>query len=306
MEKKDVRMGRPKTAMEPAVYVGVTKTCPFCSSVDVEFKFLNNNKEEQPRYRCVQCKKLFTYNPGSRRRRHPKGYLKIASSDLASQKLPDNATVSCLNPSCGKVGNSRFLFFNNGKVTQPRYKCGDCGTTFTHGGRLSVKRKRRDLPDVSVHSTAGELVRLKRQSEESMQSVGENSEHVNVRSSDDTCGIEAIAQPKILRNTKKIRSLKKYIGISDGNEDDTTEISTTLNLCNWCESTNRILKVPSCALLDYRNAKIVVGFQCTCICIPTDSCCGIPFARMVSNCDTGVLHSSSHERFQKNLQDYMM
>lgn len=242
MEKKDGKMGRPKTAMEPAVYVGVTKTCPFCSSVEVEYKFLNNNKIEQPRYRCVECKKLFTYNPGSRRKRHPQGYLKIASNDVASQGLPDNATVMCLNPSCGKVGTSRFLFYNNGKVTQPRYKCSDCDTTFTHGGRLSSKRIRQDLPmaDVRVCSTAGELVRIKRKFEETVQDVGENSERLNVRRSDDACVIEATAQPKILRNTKKIHLLNNRLSGDD--EDGPTQFAKTLKLCSWCELPNTTLR----------------------------------------------------------------
>lgn len=249
MEKKDGKMGRPKTAMEPAVYVGVTKTCPFCSSIDVEYKFLNNNKIEQPRYRCAVCKKLFTYNPSSRRKRHPQGYLKIASNDVAAQGLPDNATVMCLNPSCGRVGTSRFLFYNNGKVSQPRYKCGACDTTFTHGGRLSLKRIRQDLPpmeaDVRVCSTAEELVRLKRKFGESVQDVGgENNERLNVRRADDsTCGIEATAQqPKILRNTKKIHLLNNNRFSGDDEDDKPTRFTKTLELCSWCESPNTTLR----------------------------------------------------------------
>lgn len=259
MEKKDGKMGRkktakgmgrPRSAKEPDVYKAVTKTCPFCSSVDVEFKFLNNNKFEQPRYKCLVCKKLFTYNPSSRRKRHPQGYLKIASNDVAAQSLPDNATVMCLNPSCGKLGTSRFLFYNNGKVEQPRYKCGACDTTFTHGGRLSLKRIRQDLPmadDVRVCSTAaGELVRLKRKFEESVQDVGENSERLNVRRADDTCGIEATTaeQPKNLRNTKKIHLLNNGLSTGD-DEDKTTRFNKTLELCSWCESL-QTLRLRSC------------------------------------------------------------
>ena len=78
MEKKATKMGRPKTVMEPAMYVDVTKTCPFCSSIEVEFKFLNNKSTEQPRYKCLGCTKFFTHNPNSGRKKHPEGYSKIA------------------------------------------------------------------------------------------------------------------------------------------------------------------------------------------------------------------------------------
>ena len=57
------------------------------------------------------------------------------------QDLHDNAIVICPHPECGKVGASKFLYYNNGKVTQPRYKCGACKTSFTQGGRLRLQRK---------------------------------------------------------------------------------------------------------------------------------------------------------------------
>ena len=121
------------------MYVGVTKTCPFCNSTDAEYKFLNNKNIEQPRYKCLGCHKYFTHNPASRRRKHPQGYAKIAVA--FSELLPNSATVSCPSPRCGKFGTFKFLYFNNGNVGQPRYKCGACNTPFTNGGRLSSKRK---------------------------------------------------------------------------------------------------------------------------------------------------------------------
>ena len=55
--------------------------------------------------------------------------------------LPNSATVSCPSPRCGKVGTSKFMYFNNGNAGQPRYKCGARNTSFTNGGGLSPKRK---------------------------------------------------------------------------------------------------------------------------------------------------------------------
>ena len=56
--------------MEPLMYAGVMKTCPFCSHADAEYKFLNKNIQ-QPKYKCLGCNKYFTHNPASQRRQHP-------------------------------------------------------------------------------------------------------------------------------------------------------------------------------------------------------------------------------------------
>jgi hypothetical protein len=78
------------------------------------------------------------------RKKHPQGYSLLARKNVGATIFPNNATVACLNPRCGKVGASKFLFFNNSKVTQPHYKCGSCNTTFTYGGQLSLKRNFED------------------------------------------------------------------------------------------------------------------------------------------------------------------
>ena len=179
MEKKPTKMGAPKTAMEPPMYVGVTKTCPFCSSSDAEFKFLHNKNIEQPRYKCLGCNKLFTHNPNSCRKKHPDGYSKTATKRSGScdnndnatvSELPENiATISCLNPRCGKVGTSKFLF-NNGKLTQPRYKCGSCTLSFIHGGRLSSMR------NLDQGNTKMQVQLLSRRRGEEVDSSDEDSE----------------------------------------------------------------------------------------------------------------------------------
>ena len=153
--KKDLaaKTGRPKRAMKLAMYVGVTKSCPFCSSTNAEFKFLNNKSMKQPRYKCLGCNKLFTHNPSSRRKKHPRGYVKIAVA--FTELLPNVAEVPCPNPSCGNIGTSKFMYFNNGNVGQPRYKCGACNTSFTNGGRRSPNMNRSaqavDIPGKPTH-----------------------------------------------------------------------------------------------------------------------------------------------------------
>lgn len=153
-------MGRSCQAVEPPIYVDVIKTCPFCESTNAMFKFLNNKSIEQPRYKCLECTKFFTHNPNSRRRKHPQGYLKAAQknrpvSQVHVQDLHDNASVVCPHPECGKVGASKFLYYNNDKVTQPRYKCGTCKRSFTQGGRLRLKRKSEVDTGLDVGESCG-------------------------------------------------------------------------------------------------------------------------------------------------------
>ena len=96
---------RKRVATEPALYVDVIKTCTACSSHEVQFKHLNNNKLTQPWYKCLACKKLFVHNPTSKRRKHPEGYKKSRESQALQ-----NAVKVCPNPKCGKVGFTKFLY----------------------------------------------------------------------------------------------------------------------------------------------------------------------------------------------------
>jgi transposase-like protein len=123
---------RKRVAIEPALYVDVTMTCTACSSHDVQFKHLNNNKLTQPRYKCLACKKLFVHNPTSKRRKHLEGYKKSLESEALQ-----NAVKVCPNPKCGKVGFAKFLYYNNKNLSQPRYKCRACGVSFQYGGQFA-------------------------------------------------------------------------------------------------------------------------------------------------------------------------
>ena len=88
-------MGQPKTVADPATYVGVTKTCTFCGSANVRFKFLKNKNIKQLRYKCSKCNKLFTDNSTSRRKKHPQGYSLIARNNVEATILPNSAIVAC-------------------------------------------------------------------------------------------------------------------------------------------------------------------------------------------------------------------
>ena len=139
------------------MYMGVTKTCPFCSSTNAEYKFLNNKSIHQPRYKCLGCRKYFTHNPASRRKKHPRGYAKIAVA--FAELLPNIADVSCPNPSCEKIGASKFLYFNNKNVGQPRYKCGACKTSFTNRRRRSLDKNRSaQAVDISEEPTEQQML----------------------------------------------------------------------------------------------------------------------------------------------------
>ena len=72
-----------------------------------------------------------------------------------TELLPNVAEVPCPNPSCGNIRTSKFMYFNNGNVGQPRYKCGACNTSFTNGGRRSPNMNRSaqavDIPGKPTH-----------------------------------------------------------------------------------------------------------------------------------------------------------
>jgi hypothetical protein len=73
----NLKKTRKRVAIEPALYVDVIKTCTACSSHDVQFKHLNNNKLTQPQYKCLACKKLFVHNPHFEKAKASRGLQEI-------------------------------------------------------------------------------------------------------------------------------------------------------------------------------------------------------------------------------------
>ena len=103
--------------------------CPHCKCDKfVKFKYFNNNKINQPRYECVECKKLFQAN--NQRKQHLEGYSKphkIEPSHFAEQPK--------VCPHCGNDKTIKFIGFNNNKNDQPRYRCnGGCKKPFSPFG----------------------------------------------------------------------------------------------------------------------------------------------------------------------------
>lgn len=59
------RKGRPRNIFEREDLCGVEKKCSCCGSIRNEFQYYNNAKiagDTQPRYKCSDCGKKFTYN----------------------------------------------------------------------------------------------------------------------------------------------------------------------------------------------------------------------------------------------------
>ena len=56
------KLGTSTRPQEPAHLVGKEKPCQHCQSVATTFKYFSNKNPNQPRYRCSNCKKDFTYD----------------------------------------------------------------------------------------------------------------------------------------------------------------------------------------------------------------------------------------------------
>lgn len=56
------KLGTVTRPQEPAHLVGKEKPCQHCQSVATSFKYFSNKNLNQPRYRCSNCKKDFTYD----------------------------------------------------------------------------------------------------------------------------------------------------------------------------------------------------------------------------------------------------
>ncbi|KAG0586169.1 hypothetical protein KC19_2G069600 [Ceratodon purpureus] len=100
--------------------------CLHCRSNNVKFKYYNNGKEDQHRFKCLNCNVWFTWEDHNRPK--PKHYKKVRNQDpveFQGQRTQCNK--------CFVVNNARFKFYNNKKKygeTQPRFKCLSCCKSF--------------------------------------------------------------------------------------------------------------------------------------------------------------------------------
>ncbi|KAG0576476.1 hypothetical protein KC19_5G083000 [Ceratodon purpureus] len=111
-------------AKEPKEYATIIKYCPGngttnCGSSNVRFKYLNNGQPDQPRYQCLDCKRMFTL--GDHGRKKPGHYKKKRNEDPDEFK---GLSIKCTL--CGALNQCRFKYYNNNNPTQPRFKCLKC------------------------------------------------------------------------------------------------------------------------------------------------------------------------------------
>lgn len=156
---------RKRKAKEPPQFAGMEKLCRKCGSKNTAFKYLNNGQLDQPRYKCLDCKGMFQLH-NKRVRPSSSGDVNTAAllSDLSKETTSvESASVPLESsllicgprvakqterkrkamepehlvgvvkpcPSCKKT-KTRFKYFNNKNMKQPRYECLDCHQYFTY------------------------------------------------------------------------------------------------------------------------------------------------------------------------------
>ena len=144
-------------AKEPQEFASVQKCCTRCGSSNTKFKYLNNGKITQPRYRCQDCKSYFQVI--NHNRKTPTKYLKPKHKD--PHELQGLLKV-CSSPSCGAQNNATFKYYNNKSkcgLTQPRFKCLSCGKDFQmsfEGGQLLPSKHKKAPPSPQASTSTYE------------------------------------------------------------------------------------------------------------------------------------------------------
>ena len=144
-------------AKEPQEFASVQKHCTRCGSSNTKFKYLNNGKITQPRYRCQDCKNYFQVI--NHNRKTPMKYLKPKHKD--PHELQGLFKV-CSSPSCGARNNATFKYYNNKAkcgLTQPRFKCLSCSKEFQmsfEGGQLLPSNHKKKSPNPQASTSTCE------------------------------------------------------------------------------------------------------------------------------------------------------
>ncbi|KAG0587026.1 hypothetical protein KC19_2G135000 [Ceratodon purpureus] len=125
--------------------------CVHCGSSNLKFKFLNNKKPDQHRYKCLNCEAIFTWE--DHKRPKPKHYKKVRNEDpveIQGQRTQCNK--------CFAVNNARFKFYNNKKKygeTQPRFRCLSCKNYFQmhlkDGVLVAIKTRSKKSPTLNAN-----------------------------------------------------------------------------------------------------------------------------------------------------------
>jgi transposase-like protein len=133
------------------------KRCYHCKAKSPanSFKYYNNKKLEQPRYKCSNCKRFFTL--GLHGRPQGRTYTKKRNQDP-----PEVLDLPRDCPHCGVANNAAFKYWNNKSMWHPRFKCLSCGKQFQM--RLLVDGDARRLVHTSFNrrlpTSAGKEVGL--------------------------------------------------------------------------------------------------------------------------------------------------
>lgn len=166
---------RKRKAKEPPELANVEKICRKCGSKNTAFKYLNNGQQDQPRYKCLDCKGMFQLHNKRVRPSSSGDFNNNATllSDLSkettsveSASAPHETLLMITGPrsakqterkrkaiepehlvgipkpcpSCKKL-KTRFKYFNNKNVNQPRYECLDCHCYFTYKSEFDQVRR---------------------------------------------------------------------------------------------------------------------------------------------------------------------
>lgn len=165
---------RKRKAKEPPQFANMEKLCRKCGSKNTAFKYLNNGQQDQPRYKCLDCKGMFQLH-NKRVRPSSSGDVNNATllSDLSkettsveSASAPHEALLMITGPRSAKQSErkrkamepehligvvkpcpsckkpkTRFKYFNNKNLNQPRYECLDCHCYFTYKSDFDQVRR---------------------------------------------------------------------------------------------------------------------------------------------------------------------
>jgi transposase-like protein len=165
---------RKRKAKEPPQFANLEKLCRKCGSKNTAFKYLNNGQQDQPRYKCLDCKAMFQLH---NKRVRPSSSGDVNNATLLSDLSKETTSVESASaphetllmitgprsakqserkrkamepehlvgvikpcPSCKKL-KTRFKYFNNKNLNQPRYECLDCHCYFTYKGDFDQVRR---------------------------------------------------------------------------------------------------------------------------------------------------------------------
>ena len=214
---------------EPQKFASVQKYCTRCGSFNTKFKYLNNGKATQPRYKCQDCKNYF--QGINHNRKTPMKYLKPKHQD--PHELQGLFKVCHF---CGAKNKATFKFYNNKSkcgLTQPCFQCLNCRKHFQmyfEGGQLLPSKGKRapQSPQAST-SICEEDVGYKQQVKSSI-----------------TANDETLNEDNYMRAKQTLNDDREYFYTNEMQVLDTTPISPhgeyytkeieaaeTNDLCMW-------------------------------------------------------------------------